>query len=212
MISQIQTLLMEKSDIYIEALKVHMLIPIYTVTICCIIGIPLGIICAKNKKISDIIINAVNLLKLIPILALLILMMPIIGSGLMPAVMALCLVCMPAILINTCIGIKNIDSKIIESARGMGMDKKSVLFKIELPLAIPMILAGIRTATIQSIAAGTLAAYVGGGGLGYFIILGFGINRMDHLILGAVSISIITLLADLILSRVQRKANLKFTS
>lgn len=212
MISEIQTLLIEKSDIYIEALRVHVLISIYTVAICSLVGITLGVICAKNKKIGDIIINTANFLKLIPVLAILVIMMPIIGSGFIPALMALCLVCLPAILINTCIGIKNIDSKIIESARGMGMDKKSILFKVEIPLAIPMILTGIRTATVQSIAAGTLAAYVGGGGLGYFIILGFGINRMDHLILGAVSISLLTLLADMLLSIIQKRANLKFTS
>ncbi|WP_312884182.1 ABC transporter permease [Clostridium psychrophilum] len=125
---------------------------------------PLGILCYKCTKVSQPIMNLFNFFRIIPSLAVLVLVMPIIGTGFFPALLALVILAIPPILINTYLGINNIDGS-IESAKGMGMDYKRMLRTIEIPLAMPLIITGVRTSAVEVIASATLASYIGAGGL-----------------------------------------------
>ena len=115
-----------------------------------------------------------NVLRTIPSLALLVVMLPLLGTGFLPAVVALTLYGLPAILLNTYTGLREVDPDIVEAARGQGLSDRQIMRRIEIPLALPVIFAGIRTAAVQIVSAATLAAFIGGGGLGELITAGMG--------------------------------------
>ena len=199
MLAEVINYLLNHLDKYNEAVKIHIYISITAVLISIIIAVPLGIICAKSTKVSQTIMNLFNLLRVIPSLAILVLVMPILGTGFFPALFALVILAIPPILINTCLGIRNIDISVLESAKGMGMDHKKLLFKIEIPLALPLIITGVRTSTVEVIASATLASYIGAGGLGDFIFTGLGMNDFRMLILGGASVALLSVIAEMLL-------------
>ncbi len=191
--------ILENSDKYIYALKVHIFISIIAIAMGIIIGIPLAIISFKSDKISSYVMNLFNFLRIIPSLAILVLVMPLLGVGLIPALFALIVLAIPPILINTYLGFNNIDKSVIESAEGMGMNKKELLLKIQIPLALPLIVTGIRTSSIEVIASATLASYIGAGGLGDFIFKGLVLNDTKLLIVGGGTVAILSIISELIL-------------
>ncbi|MCA1669280.1 MAG: ABC transporter permease, partial [Thermomicrobia bacterium] len=160
-------------DELVAALQRHLLLVSIALGIGILVCVPLGTITARSRVASVTIINTFNALRVIPSLAILFLALPYFGLSLKSAVLALTILALPPILINTDAGFRNIDPAIRESAYGMGMSRREVLRRIEFPLAMPVIIAGIRTATVEVIASATLAAFIGGGGLGDFITLGF---------------------------------------
>jgi osmoprotectant transport system permease protein len=196
----------KNQDRYFEAILVHLGITAAAVLIGLAIGIPLAVLSVKLRKASQAILNTFSLLRMIPSLAILMLAIPIIGTGVVPAVAALTLLVVPVILINTCLGFKEIDPAVQEAAGAMGFSKSYILFRIEFPLALPLILTGLRTATVEVIASATLAAYIGSGGLGLFIITGFGLLRTDILLLGGGTVAILSIAIDAALARVSRRA------
>lgn len=182
-----------------DALKVHILLSIIAIIVGIILGVTLGIVSFKSKKISNYVMNLFNFLRIIPSLAILVLVMPLLGVGFLPALCALIILAIPPILINTYLGFNNIGKSIIEAAQGMGMNKKELLLKIQLPLALPLIVTGIRTSSIEVIASATLASYIGAGGLGDFIFKGLVLNDTKLLIVGGGSVAILSIISELIL-------------
>lgn len=188
---------------YYQAVRIHVLISIAAVLVSTIIAVPLGIMCSKNKMFSIPIMNLFNFLRIIPSLAVLVLVMPILGTGFLPALLALVILAIPPTLINTYLGFKNVDEFILESSRGMGMGSKMILFKIEIPLAMPLILTGIRTSAVEVIASAALASYIGAGGLGDFIFTGLGLNDYRMLLAGGISIALLAIISEILLSLLQ---------
>jgi osmoprotectant transport system permease protein len=183
-------------NLYYEAFKTHLFIGGSVISSCVVLGIPLGTLAAKKAVFSTGIINFFSALKMIPSLALLMVFIPVIGTGFWPAFFALVLHGLPTMLIGAYTGIKEVDAAVLESAGAMGMTKAEIFRKVELPLALPLIYAGLRTTTIDVIASATLAAYIGAGGLGTFIVQG--LFAMDFIVImvGSFSIALITLSAD----------------
>ncbi|BCG58040.1 ABC transporter permease [Paenibacillus sp. URB8-2] len=205
MIDRMLEYLSKNHDVYFEAVLTHIGISIAVVLIGILIAVPLGVLCAKFLKLSQPVQGLFNILRLIPSLAILIVIMPVLGTGLAPAVFALTLLAFPAILINTSIGFTGISPSVIEAAKGMGMSPRRILFTVEFPLAFPMIITGIRTAAVEVIASATLAAYIGSGGLGELIIIGLSLPSTAILLVGGVSVAILSIAADVILSITQKR-------
>jgi len=199
MLTEVIDYLLKHIDKYYEAVEIHITISVTAVLISIIIAVPLGILCARFTKASQPIMNLFNFLRVIPSLAILVLVMPILGTGFAPALLALVILAVPPILINTYLGIKNIDISVLESAKGMGMDKRKMLLKIEVPLSMPLIITGVRTSTVEVIASATLASYIGAGGLGDFIFTGLNMNDFRILIIGGASVALLSVVAELLL-------------
>jgi osmoprotectant transport system permease protein len=168
------------------------------------ISFPLGTIASRNRYLSVAATNAVGLLRAIPSVAILFLAYPYLDIGFRPAVFALTILACPPVLINTTVGFRNVDPAIREAAYGMGMTTLQVLGKIELPLALPVVIAGIRTATVEVIASATLATFIGAGGLGDYIAAGLANFQTDLMLVGALTVAALTLTAELTLGGIER--------
>ena len=177
-----------------------------------IIGVPLGVyITGQGKEhIADAVLYLAEIMMTVPSLALFGLLMfilsyaPLPAIGFLPAIIALIIYAQLPILRNTYTAIRQVDPAMIEAGKGMGMSERQLLFKVKLPLAVPVIMAGLRTAMVMTIAIATIAALIGSGGLGEAIWWGLRSNRMDLIIVGGVSVSILGLLTDGVMSRVER--------
>ncbi|MEQ6377405.1 ABC transporter permease [Bacillaceae bacterium S4-13-58] len=191
-------------DSFLLAVREHLEVSIISLIIAVIIGVFSGYISIKFKKLENRIVSIFQVLRVIPSLALLLLLIPIMGTGVRPAIIALVVLAIPPILMNTVVGIKEVPDFMIESAYGMGMTEKQVLWKVKFPLAMPLIFTGIKTAMIEIIASATLAAKIGAGGLGEIIFTGLGLNRTDLLLIGGISVGILTILTTLILDVINR--------
>jgi len=197
---------LDNADKFTAALQEHLLLVIIPLAIGLLVGLPLGLWSARSKVISAVMINGFNALRVIPSLAVLFLAIPILGLSFWSAVLALTLLVMPPILISTDVAFRNIDPAIREAATGMGMPAPDILQQIEVPLALPVVISGIKTATVEVIASATLAAFVGAGGLGAFIVLGFAAYDPAILLVGAVPVAILALIAEVGLSTLQKAA------
>ncbi|MFQ3792365.1 glycine/betaine ABC transporter permease [Staphylococcus nepalensis] len=199
----INTLLDRKGQLLTTILE-HIQISFIALLIAAVIGVPLGILLTKTDKISEIVMNIAAVLQTIPSLALLGLMIPLFGIGKVPAVIALVVYALLPILRNTYTGISEVDSSLIEAAKGIGMKPGRRLTKVELPLATPVIMAGIRTAMVLIIGTATLAALIGAGGLGDLILLGIDRNDTSLIIIGAIPAALLAILFDLVLRYMQK--------
>lgn len=193
----------DHSNRLLEALIRHGILVSVPLTIGLIMGLPLGFWSARSPLISVVVINGFNALRVVPSLAILFLAIPYFGLTVQSAVIALTLLAMPPILISTNIAFRTIDAPIREAARGMGMSAQQLVQMVEIPLALPIIVAGIKTAAIEIIASATLAAFIGAGGLGDFIVLGFAQYDPAILLVGAIPIALLALLAELSLTALQ---------
>ncbi len=180
----------------------HLMISLLAVLVACIIGIPVGYLASKSDKAEKIISTPFQLLRVIPSLAILVVLIPIIGVGELPAIIALTILALPPIIMNTIVGFRTVPSFIKESAAGIGMNDREIIREISIPLAVPMILAGVRTGMVEAIASATLAAKIGAGGLGEIIFTGLGLNRMDLVALGGILVAVLSLACNLIFDRV----------
>lgn len=189
----------ERKQELISALFEHIQISLISLFFAVLIAVPLGILLTRREKIAEFIIGTSAVMQTIPSLALLGLLIPIVGIGKVPAIIALVIYALLPILRNTYTGIRKLDASLIEAARAMGMNGWRRLWKVELPLALPIIMAGVRTAMVLIVGTATLAALIGAGGLGQLILLG--IDRNDHalIILGAIPAALLALFFDVIL-------------
>lgn len=170
-----------------EALAVHILMVVVAVTIAVVISVPIGIVLTRprGRKLGIVVLNILNLLQTFPGLAIVALAMPLLGMGLKPTIVALVVQGLLPIARNTIAGLAGVNPDVKEAALGMGMSQKRILWEVEIPLAMPIILAGIRTSTVYIVSTGTLAAYIGGGGLGDLILTGLNMFWSEFLIVGA---------------------------
>jgi len=173
-----------------------------------LVGLPLGILIARKRKLSGGVLGVAGILQTIPSIALLGFMIPLLGIGPKPAIVALLLYALLPIIRNTYTGITGVNPCIKEAATAMGMSQRQILFKVELPLAMPVILAGIRTATVINVGVATLASYIAAGGLGEFIFGGISLNNTNMILAGAIPAALLAILFDFLLSLLQH-INLK---
>ncbi|WP_028559065.1 ABC transporter permease [Paenibacillus pinihumi] len=192
------------SDRFWEAVRVHVSISLYALLIAVVICVPLGIVCAKKQWLSGPIMGLFNSLRVIPSLAVLVILLPLIGTGFTPALVALTLLACPPVLINTYMGFRSVEPSIIEAASGMGMSGGRIMRKVELPLALPLLLSGVKTAAVEVIASATLAAFIGGGGLGTFIINGLGMYKFSLLLVGAIPVALLAILSEIGFALIER--------
>ena len=169
-----------------------------------VISIPLGTAVARRRVFAFITINLSGLMRAIPVLAFLAAALPILGVGSRPALVALIVLGIPPILLNTCTAIQGIDPAIIDAARGMGMTTWQIITRIQTPLILPLIAAGVRTSAVQIIATATLAAIIGAGGYGEYIYLGLREFNNTQLIAGALPVTILAILVELLMGWLER--------
>lgn len=199
-----------RQDALWTALVQHIELSFVSLFIAVFIAVPLGIYLTSHKRAAEPIIQVTAILQTIPSLALLGLLIPLVGIGTVPAIIALVIYALLPILRNTYTGIKEIDPVLMEAAEAMGMNKWKKLYKVQLPLAMPVIMAGIRTAMVLIIGTATLAALIGAGGLGDLILLGIDRNDNSLILLGAIPAALLAILFDVIL-RYMEKATFKRT-
>ena len=188
----------------LDQLLQHIGLTFISLLIAVVLGIPLGIIIAKKKRWAAPVLGITGVLQTIPSIALLGFMIPLLGIGPVPAIVALLLYALLPIVRNTYTGITNVDAAVVESARGMGMSPRQVLVKVEMPMSMPVILAGIRTATVINVGVATLASYIGAGGLGEFIFGGIALNNTNMILAGAIPAALLAVFFDFILSKIQK--------
>jgi osmoprotectant transport system permease protein len=207
MSEQQQTLwqfMQEQSDKLLTQTLEHIGLTFISLLIAVVIGLPLGVFIARKKQFSGTVLGIAGVLQTIPSIALLGFMIPLLGIGAKPAIVALFLYALLPIIRNTFTGITGVDASVKEAALAMGMSLKQVLFKVELPLAMPVILAGIRTATVINVGVATLASYIAAGGLGEFIFGGISLNNSNMILAGAIPAALLAILFDFLLSIVQK--------
>lgn len=197
--------LMEKGGELIARTGEHIFISAVSLALGVLFAVPLGILLTRTKRTASIVIGLASALQTVPSLALLALMIPIFGVGRFPAIVALFIYSLLPILRNTYIGIKNVDPDYKDAAKGMGMTNTQSIFMVELPIAIPTIMSGIRLAAVYVVAWATLASYIGAGGLGDFIFSGLNLYRADLIFGGTIPVALIALSADLLLGVLEKK-------
>lgn len=188
----------------LEATSVHIQLVFFSMLIAIVLGITLGILITRVPKLKTIVLGGAGIMQTVPSLALLGFMIPIFGIGVKTAIAALFLYSLLPIIRNTYAGINDVDKAATEAAKGMGMTKWQILIKVELPLAVPVIMAGIRTAAVINVGTATLAAFIGAGGLGDFIFLGITRGIDGLILLGAIPAALLAILLETIFGAVEK--------
>ena len=201
--SLIEFLLQRAPDLWAKALE-HLLLTGVSVGIAVIFGVPLGILIARRAGLRGAVLGIAGVVQTIPSLALLAFFLPLLGIGLAPAIAALILYALLPIVRNTFTGLNGISPAIIEAAHGMGFTDRQRLWMVEIPVAAPVIIAGIRTATVICVGVATLSAFIGAGGLGDFIVRGLALNNSRLILLGAVPAAILALVLDYAIGTAER--------
>ncbi len=191
-------------DEVVTATSVHIQLVFFSMIIATVIAVSLGILVTRVPQLKTVILGGTGILQTIPSLALLGFMIPIFGIGVKTAIAALFLYSLLPIMRNTYTGIKEVDPATIEAARGMGMTSAQILFRVELPLALPTIMAGIRTAAVINVGNATLAAFIGAGGLGDFIFLGITRGIDGLILLGAIPAALLAILIESLFTLIER--------
>ena len=194
---------------YWAHVRTHVALAFSALAIAGVIALPLGVLTARAKLIRPSVLGAVNTLRVIPSLAVLMLMLPLIGLGFGPALLALVVLAIPPIVVNTDLGLRGVPVSIVDAARGMGMTRSELARRVEWPLAFPVAFAGIRTASVEVIASATLAAFIGGGGLGEYITAGLSTDDTTQLLLGAISVALLALAVDVALAAIARRITVR---
>jgi osmoprotectant transport system permease protein len=189
------------------AIDTHVKLSLTSLAFAVVIGILLGVLAGRTGgPLGFVIVQIANLGRVVPSLAILALALPLVGVGFRPAVIALVAVGVQPILVNAYTGISAVNASVREAARGQGMTEAQLLRSVELPLAFPLMLAGIRTSAVQIVSTSTLAALIGGGGLGEIVFNGIAVIDDRIILAGAIPIAILALAAEAIVALIQRYA------
>jgi osmoprotectant transport system permease protein len=202
--NQIVQTLLERKEAFLTALVQHIGISLISLFLAIILAVPLAIWLTRYKKAAEVVLQMTGVLQTIPSLALLGLLIPLVGIGNPPAVIALVAYALLPIFQNTYIGLSEIDPSIEEAATAFGMGHMRKLVKVEIPIALPFIISGIRTALVLIIGTATLAALIGAGGLGSFILLGIDRNDATLIFIGAASAALLAIAFSLFIRMLQR--------
>ena len=185
----------------------HVQLSVIALVIATLIAVPIGLWIGHTRRGQFWTVQFANVGRSIPSLAILSIMFliavkefPSLAFGFLPTIVALTLLGIPVILINTYVGIQQVDPDTVEAARGMGMSGRQVLWRLEVPMAMPLIMTGLRLAAVQIVATAGLAALIAGGGLGRYIVDGFALRENDKIVAGAILVAVLSLLTDLAFS------------
>jgi osmoprotectant transport system permease protein len=184
--------------------KEHILLTTIAVGLAVLIGVPLGVLISYFRKISRCVVGFANLIQAIPSMALLGLAIPLLGIGSLPAVVIVILYSLLPIIKNTYTGITSIDKDTLESAKAIGLTKMQILIKVRIPLALPVIMAGVRISSVTAVGLMTMAAFIGAGGLGFLIFSGISTTNNGQILAGAIPAAILALVVDFIFGMVEK--------
>lgn len=184
----------------------HLALTFLSLLFAIVIGIPLGIFISRRRKFATAVLGIAGILQTVPSIALLGFMIPAFGIGATPAIVALLIYALLPIIRNTYTGITGVDPVVVEAATALGMNKNQRLFKVELPLSLPIIIAGIRTAAVINVGVATLASFVAAGGLGEFIFGGISLNNTNMILTGAIPAALLAILLDTVIGYLQRSS------
>jgi osmoprotectant transport system permease protein len=196
----------------LTGLQQHLFLSLVSILIAAVIAIPLGIFISRRKQVAEPVIGITAIFQTIPSLALFGFLLPVFGIGSTTAIIALTVYALLPILRNTYTGITGVDKSAVEAGKGMGMTNSQILRMIELPLALPIIMAGLRTATVLTIGVATLAAFIGAGGLGDLIYRGLSTTRNELVLAGAIPAALLAILFDFVLRRIEMATEPKATT
>ncbi|MGC7612396.1 ABC transporter permease [Staphylococcus epidermidis] len=182
----------------------HFYISMFALLLAIVVAVPLGILLSKTQRTANVVLTVAGVLQTIPTLAVLAIMIPIFGVGKTPAIVALFIYVLLPILNNTVLGVKNIDKNVIQAGQSMGMTKFQLMKDVEMPLALPLIISGIRLSSVYVISWATLASYVGAGGLGDLVFNGLNLYQPSMIISAAIVVTLLALVIDFILSLVEK--------
>jgi osmoprotectant transport system permease protein len=199
-VNEVIAVLIDRWPDIVDATRQHIVLSVISLFWAVLIAVPTGVLLTRFRFLAAPVLGVVSVIQTIPSLALLGFMIPIFGIGPVPAVIAMVLYGLLPILRNTYTGILDVDKSLLEAGRGMGMTKVQLLRMVELPLARPVIFAGIRTATVMTIGVATLAAFIGAGGLGDLILRGISMVDTGIILAGAVPAAVLAVLFDLLLA------------
>lgn len=182
---------------FVRQLLVHIELFVLALVIGTAIALPVAL-AVRNTTLGTVLAtNIGNFGRAIPALALLALAFPIFGFGIASALVALAALAVPPILINATVGLREVDRQVMDAARGMGLSEAQILTRVQLPIAAPVLFAGIRTSAVQSVANATLATFIGGGGLGNLIVVGYQADRLDFQIAGALAVAVLAIATEI---------------
>ena len=204
MIKDVFKLYVDRGDFFANLIIQHLKISGLSILVAFILGLILGIIISHYKKTSPVVLGVVNFIYTIPSIALLGFLIPVSGIGDTTAIIALTIYGLLPIVRSTYTGIENIDSSIVEAAKGMGSTPFQIMYKIKLPLAVPVILSGLRNMTVMTIALAGIASFIGAGGLGVAIYRGITTNNGAMTVAGSLLIAVLALIIDFIIGRVEK--------
>lgn len=176
----------------------------FSIAIAIVIGVVVGAAVSRNPALAFVAVNLSGLIRAIPIIAILFAFVPILGLGFKPTVIALIVLGIPPILLNTYTGLRAIDPAIIDAAKGMGMNRWQIAIRIQTPLVTPLVIAGVRTSSVQIIATATLAAFIAAGGYGDYIVNGLNVFNYTELIAGSIAVAVLAILVEVLMSWLQR--------
>src|SRR5687768_15440021 len=186
-----------------QAMLTHLLLSLGALSIAMLVFIPLGVLVSTGGKFTSAIVGVVAAVRVIPSLAVILLLLPVYGLGWRPALIALTLLAGPPLVVNTDVGLRGVDAATLEAATGLGMTRSQRFWRVKLPLALPVIVTGVRTAAVEVIGSATLAAFVGAGGLGLFITSGITLLDERMLLAGAIAVTVLALLTEWTLARLE---------
>ncbi|MFI5366204.1 MAG: glycine betaine ABC transporter substrate-binding protein [Candidatus Binatia bacterium] len=199
-------LLWQRRGVTLNLIGRHLLLTGTAEALACLVAIPLGILASTRPRLAALALGGTGVLQTIPSIALLAFMLPLFGIGAPPAIAALFLYGLLPIARNTVTGLRGVDRRVVEVALGLGMTRGQLLRQVELPLATPVILAGVRTSTVINIGTATLAAFIGAGGLGEPIVTGLTVMDVNLILSGALPAALLAVLVDALLAGVERRA------
>ncbi|GAB1326022.1 ABC transporter permease [Streptomyces sennicomposti] len=186
----------------------HLALTVVCLAVSCLIALPAALVLGHLGKGGALAVNISNVGRAVPTFAVLVLLLltPVGRWGDGPTVVALVLFAVPPLLTNAYVGMREVDRDVVQAARGMGMTGRQLLFRVELPLALPMVLTGVRIAAVQLVATATIAALAGGGGLGRIITAGFNLASTPQVVAGAVLVAAFALAVEAVFVAVERLA------
>lgn len=189
---------------YLLLIGQHSGISALALALAVLIGVSAGVLCVRHKALGKYILSLFQVLRIVPSLAVLLLLLPVLGTGVLPALVALVLLGIPPVMMNTVAGLDDVPAFMLETADGLGMTPAQVWRKVRFPLALPMLFSGVKTAAVEIIASATLAAKIGAGGLGEMIFTGFGLYRLDLLLIGGVTVAGLSLVSGFLIHGLDR--------
>lgn len=198
------TFIQERPDRFRGLVWAHVQLAASSLLIASLIYIPLGVLFSRLGRTGANAVGVLASIRVIPSLALVFLFYPWLGFGTLPGLAALVLLAAPALTVNTFAGLTNVDAFTLEAARGVGMSSKQVFLRVQLPLALPVVVAGLRLAAVELLASATLASFVGAKTLGQYILTGISLLDTTYLLAGGIPIVMLVLLADLMFSGLER--------